>query len=101
MTKSDLIELLAGRAGRSRRDTEAAVNAVFDTLAGALSKSERVEIRGFGAFGIRRRGARPGRNPRTGAQVAVPERKSPFFTVAKELRARVNNGHGGRNGDGK
>jgi integration host factor subunit beta len=94
MTKSDLIDLLAGRAGRSRREAEAAVNAVFDTLADALAREERVEIRGFGAFGIRKRGARPGRNPRTGASVAVPERKSAFFTVARELKARVNNGHG-------
>ena len=90
MTKRDLIEEVAQQYPRfSRRDVEVMVNAVFDSMTEALAKGERIEIRGFGSFMIKQRAARDGRNPRTGAIVAVAAKKVPLFKVGKELRLRV------------
>ena len=91
MTKSQLIEAVSARVPHvHKKDVEAAVNAVFDSMIEALDREERIEIRGFGSFIVRRRGARQGRNPKTGEQVIVPTRRSPFFAVGKELRERIN-----------
>lgn len=93
MTKSELIELVAGRAPNfPKRDVEMIVNTMFDTMTVALARRERIEIRGFGSFVAKERRARDGRNPRTGAKVAVPNKHVPFFTAGKELRERVNDG---------
>lgn len=90
MTKRDLIEEVAQHYPRfSRRDAEVMVNAVFDSMTEALAKSERIEIRGFGSFIVKHRPAREGRNPRTGAVVAVAAKRVPLFKVGKELRLRV------------
>ena len=90
MTKRDLIEEVAQNYPRfSRRDAEVMVNAVFDSMTEALAKAERIEIRGFGSFIVKDRPAREGRNPRTGAVVAVAAKKVPLFKVGKELRLRV------------
>jgi integration host factor subunit beta len=90
VTKRDLIEEVAQQYPRfSRRDAEVMVNAVFDSMTEALAKGERIEIRGFGSFMIKQRAAREGRNPRTGAVVAVAAKKVPLFKVGKELRLRV------------
>lgn len=90
MTKRDLIEELGQLYPRfSRRDAEVMVNTVFDGLAEALRRGERVEIRGFGSFVVKQRQAREGRNPKTGSRVAVAAKRVPFFKVGKELRARV------------
>ena len=90
MTKRDLIDELAGHyPGFSRREVEVMVNAVIDSLADALQRGERIEIRGFGSFVVKQREARDGRNPRTGRQVAVAAKRVPFFKVGKELRLRV------------
>lgn len=90
MTKTQLIEFIARRAAHlPQRELEAAINAVFDLMGEALTKEERIEIRGFGCFAVRTRHARPGRNPKTGAKVQVPERKMLTFTVGKELKARI------------
>jgi integration host factor subunit beta len=90
VTKRDLIEEVAQQYPRfSRRDTEVMVNAVFDSMTDALAKGERIEIRGFGSFIVKQRAAREGRNPRTGALVAVAAKKVPLFKVGKELRLRV------------
>lgn len=90
MTKSGLVEALARACGLTQEASEAAVTEVFESIAGALASGERVELRGFGTFGIRRRPLRVGRNPRTGAPVTLPERAVPFFRMGKELRRRIN-----------
>ena len=90
MTKRDLIEELARLHPRySRRDAEVMVNAVFDSVGDALRRGDRVEIRGFGSFMVRRRQAREGRNPKSGRQIKVSAKRVPFFKVGKELRIRV------------
>ncbi len=91
MTKSQLIEIIGQRVpAMPGRSVEAVVNTVFGAMAGALANGERIEIRGFGIFGIKVRPAKLGRNPKTGAKVQVPERKSPFFVVGKDLKDRLN-----------
>lgn len=93
MTKRDLIEEVAQHYPRfSRRDAEVIVNAVFDSMTASLAKMERIEIRGFGSFIVKHRPAREGRNPRTGAVVAVAAKKVPLFKVGRDLRLRVD-GH--------
>ncbi|MGH8011767.1 MAG: HU family DNA-binding protein, partial [Candidatus Binataceae bacterium] len=66
------------------------VNAMFDAMASVLARGERIEIRGFGSFDVKERRARRGRNPRTGALVAVDAKRIPFFRAGKELRVEVN-----------
>ncbi len=91
MTKSELIdELTAQTPEISRRDMEIIVNAVFDTMTLSLAQHDRIEIRGFGSFIAKQRGARAARNPRTGEKVTVPKKWVPFFNVGKELRERIN-----------
>ena len=90
MTKRDLIEEVVRRYPRySRRDAEVIVNAVFGSMAEALRHGQRIEIRGFGSFVVKRRRAREGRNPKTGRIVSVPAKHVPFFKVGKELKLRV------------
>jgi integration host factor subunit beta len=90
MTKRDLIdEVLKVFPRFSRRDAEVMVNAVFDSMTEALTRGDRIEIRGFGSFVVKRRQAREGRNPKTGAVVEVHAKRVPFFKVGKELRLRV------------
>ncbi|HZL58739.1 MAG TPA: integration host factor subunit beta [Stellaceae bacterium] len=91
MTKSELIQRLAERNPHLyQRDVERIVSTVFDEISAALSRGDRVELRGFGAFSVKRRGARLGRNPRTGESVQVGEKHIPFFKTGKELRERLN-----------
>jgi integration host factor subunit beta len=91
MTKSELIQHLAERNPHLyQRDVERIVSTIFDEIAAALSRGDRVELRGFGAFSVKRRGARMGRNPRTGESVQVGEKHIPFFKTGKELRERLN-----------
>jgi integration host factor subunit beta len=93
MTRSELItELAAANPHLTARDAELIVAAIFDEITAALSRGERVELRGFGAFTVKHRNARTGRNPRTGAAVPVEEKAVPFFKAGKELRERVNRG---------
>tara|TARA_A200000113_G_scaffold148546_1_gene133839 strand:+ start:246 stop:482 length:237 start_codon:yes stop_codon:yes gene_type:complete len=73
-----------------QRDVERIVNTVFDEITNAMSNGDRVELRGFGAFSVKRRDARVGRNPRTGASVDVEEKHVPFFKTGKLLRDRLN-----------
>ena len=90
MTKRGLIDELVALYPRfSRRDAEVMVGAVFESLADALRRGERIEIRGFGSFVVKHREARDGRTPRTGQRVAVSATRVPFFKVGKELRVRV------------
>jgi len=90
VTKSELIDRVTRRVeGHSRARVEGAVNAIFAAMTESLLSDERIEIRGFGSFVVRQRRPRMGRNPKTGAAVAIPARRTPFFTVGKELRERV------------
>ncbi len=91
MTKSELIARLAEKNPTLYyRDLELLVNTVFDTISDALEKGDRVELRGFGAFSLRNRKARQGRNPRTGETVQVSAKKMPFFKMGKGLKDRLN-----------
>jgi integration host factor subunit beta len=96
MTKSELIaELATANPHLTARDVETIVATVFNEITAALARGERVELRGFGAFSVKKRDARLGRNPRTGASVDVDEKAVPFFKAGKELRERVNRGKRG------
>jgi integration host factor subunit beta len=90
MTKSELIEAIAGRASLTKARAEQAVNCVFDAMTEALQRGEGIEIRGFGSFTVRPYKPYSGRNPRTGQAVMVPAKRLPFFKVGKELRELVN-----------
>lgn len=91
MTKSDLIKRLAdANPHLYMRDIERIVGTVFEEISAALTRGDRVELRGFGAFSTRARSARTGRNPRTGDEVRVPDKVVPYFKTGKELRERLN-----------
>ena len=93
MTKSELIMRLAERNPHLfHRDVERIVTTIFDEITDALARGDRVELRGFGAFSITPRAARPGRHTRTGESVAVIEKTVPFFKTGKQLRERLNTG---------
>lgn len=91
MIKSELVQVITERNPHLyQRDVENIVNAIFDEITDALARGDRVELRGFGAFSVKNRPARIGRNPRTGAKVSVEEKWVPFFKTGKELRERLN-----------
>jgi integration host factor subunit beta len=91
MTKSELILRLAERNPHLyQRDVERIVSTIFEEIAAALARGDRVELRGFGAFSIKERNARVGRNPRTGEAVQVSRKSVPFFKTGKDLRDRLN-----------
>jgi integration host factor subunit beta len=93
MIKSELVARLAERYPHLyHRDVERIVSTVLDEISSALANGDRVELRGFGAFSVKVRPARQGRNPRTGETVSVEEKRVPFFRTGKELRERLNNG---------
>ena len=93
MTRAELIaELAASNPHLRQEDAELIVAAIFDQITAALARGERVELRGFGAFTVKQRPARIGRNPRTGAVVAVGEKTKPSFKAGKEMRDRLNGG---------
>ena len=93
MLRSELIEKLAAEYDHLTPEvTERIVAVILDEIADALARGDRVELRGFGAFSVRERDARKGRNPRTGEAVSVPSKRVPFFKPGKELRTRVNGG---------
>ncbi len=90
MTKRELIEeVINARSHLPRREVEALVNGVFGSLSEALARGERIEIRGFGSFIVKRRNAREGLNPKTGEVVAVNAKRVAFFKAGKELKERV------------
>jgi integration host factor subunit beta len=91
MIKSELVHRIASQNPHLyQRDIEKVVNAIFDEMVEALRRGDRVELRGFGAFSAKLREARQGRNPRTGAVVAVGRKAVPLFKTGKEMRARLN-----------
>ncbi len=91
MIKSELVQKIADKNPHLyHRDVERIVNRVFDEIIDAMKQGNRVELRGFGAFSVKERNARLGRNPRTGESVDVTEKRVPFFKTGKELRQRLN-----------
>lgn len=91
MTKSELIlEIAEAHPNLLLKHIEAIVSTIFDEIERALAEGDRVELRGFGAFYVKNRKARTGRNPRTGETVSVEEKYVPFFKTGKELRERIN-----------
>ncbi|HMN37124.1 MAG TPA: integration host factor subunit beta [Hyphomicrobium sp.] len=97
MIKSELVQrIAAANPHLYHRDVERIVNVIFDEIVDALSRGDRVELRGFGAFTVKHRAARQGRNPRTGSTVSVAEKFVPFFKTGKELRDRLNNKETGK-----
>ena len=89
MNRSELGDSVAIQHDLSRRAADAAVNAIFATITGAIVDEERVEIRGFGSFTTRTYAPYVGRNPRTGEPVQVAPKRLPYFKVGKDLRIRV------------
>src|SRR5262249_41518983 len=89
VTKSELIELLARKANLTKKKAEELVNTIFDAFFMAMVKGDRIEIRGFGSWFVKNYKSYVGRNPKTGADVFVPEKKLPFFKVGKELKKRI------------
>ncbi|MCK0096475.1 integration host factor subunit beta [Yoonia sp. F2084L] len=93
MIRSELIQKLADENPHLyQRDVEKIVNTIFEEVIEAMARGDRVELRGFGAFSVKKRDQRIGRNPRTGEAVAVEEKHVPFFKTGKLLRDRLNGG---------
>jgi len=91
LTRSELIAKLAAQnPSLYHRDLESLVGTILEEISAALERGDRVELRGFGAFSVRHRKARMGRNPRTGSSVQVSEKKVPFFKMGKGMRERLN-----------
>ncbi len=94
MNKSELVEVLAARAGIPQNKAEEVVNTIFAAMTDALVRGRRIEIRGFGSFVNKRYEPYVGRNPKTGAAIEVKGKTVPFFKVGKELKDRVNDSSG-------
>ncbi|MDH5453184.1 MAG: integration host factor subunit beta [Paracoccaceae bacterium] len=93
MIRSELIQKISEENPHLfQRDVERIVNTIFEEIVEAMARGDRVELRGFGAFSVKRRDARTGRNPRTGESVKVEEKHVPFFKTGKLLRDRLNGG---------
>jgi len=93
MLRSELVEIIAKENEELRlTDAERVVDVIFDEIVDAMARGDRVELRGFGVFSARKRDARAGRNPRTGASVDVEAKTIPFFKAGKQIRGRLNEG---------
>jgi integration host factor subunit beta len=90
VTKADLVEEVIRSTDLPRKESEAIVETIFDSIIQALQTGDKIEIRGFGSFRTRQRRGRVGRNPKTGAKVEVPPKRIPFFKPSKELKDFVN-----------
>jgi integration host factor subunit beta len=91
VTKAELVEEVTKVTELARKESEAAVETIFESIISALQGDDKIEIRGFGSFRTRERRGRNGRNPKTGEKVDVPAKKIPFFKPSKELKDFVNN----------
>lgn len=90
MNKNELITAVAEKAGISKKDSEAAVNAVIETITEAMASGDKVQIVGFGSFEVKIRAARTGRNPQTNEAIEIPACKAPVFKAGKALKDSVN-----------
>jgi integration host factor subunit beta len=90
MTKADLVDDVANAAELTKKDAERLVEIVFESIIESLNQGEKIELRGFGSFRVRERGARRGRNPKTGQPVSIPAKRVPYFKAGKELKELIN-----------
>jgi integration host factor subunit beta len=90
MTKAELVEDVAREAEMTKKDAERLVEIVFESIIDTLNQGEKIELRGFGSFRVRERGARRGRNPKTGDPVSIPAKRVPYFKPGKELKELIN-----------
>ena len=95
MTKAELVEDVARAAELTKKDAERLVEIVFESIIDTLNQGEKIELRGFGSFRVRERGARRGRNPKTGDPVDIPAKRVPYFKPGKELKELINEEEGG------
>lgn len=93
MTKAELVEDVARAAELTKKDAERLVEIVFESIVDTLNQGEKIELRGFGSFRVRERGARRGRNPKTGDPVNIPAKRVPYFKPGKELKELINEDH--------
>ena len=89
MNKADLVSVVAEKTGLTKKDTEKAINALFDTVSDTLVQGEKVQLVGFGSFEVKPRAARIGRNPKTKESIQIPASKSPIFKAGKALKDAV------------
>jgi DNA-binding protein HU-beta len=89
MNKADLVDHVVNETGMTKKESEKAINAVFDGITSALAKGDKVQLVGFGTFEVRERQAREGRNPSTGEKIAIAASKAPAFKAGKALKDRV------------
>lgn len=87
--KADLVDKVADKTGLTKKDSNAAVEAVFDSIQEFLAEAEKVQLIGFGTFEVRERAARKGRNPQTGEEIQIPATKVPAFKAGKNLKEAV------------
>ena len=90
MNKADLVNAIATKTGASKKASEEALNALVDSITGALKKGDKVQLVGFGSFEVKKRAARKGRNPQTGEEIKIPASKAPAFKAGKALKDAVN-----------
>ena len=90
MTKADLVNDVANAAELTKKDAERLVELVFESIIESLNQGEKIELRGFGSFRVRERGARRGRSPKTGEPVSIPAKRVPYFKAGKELKELIN-----------
>ena len=90
MTQAELVDQVSRVSALTRQHSEVIVDAVFSSIVDALQKGDKIELRGFGSFRVRKRDSRTGRNPKTGAGVVVPAKRVPHFKAGKELRELIN-----------
>ncbi len=98
MTKAELVEDVARAAELTKKDAERLVEIVFESIIDTLNQGEKIELRGFGSFRVRERGARRGRNPKTGDPVNIPAKRVPYFKPGKELKELINEGQAASSG---
>jgi integration host factor subunit beta len=92
MTKAELVEDVAKATELTKKESERLVELVFESIVETLNQGEKIELRGFGSFRVRERGARRGRNPKTGDPVNIPAKRVPYFKPGKELKELINEG---------
>jgi nucleoid DNA-binding protein len=91
MTKQEIVDQVSAATGLTKVETEAVMNGVMTTIIESLTRNERVELRGFGSFGVKHRLPKKARNPGTGEAIYLPERYVPTFKPSKQMRLEVNN----------
>jgi nucleoid DNA-binding protein len=89
MTKQQLVEKVAEKAGKSRSETESVLELLLSTISDGLQAGERIDLRGFGSFSVKEKKARQGRNPRTGEAIAIPAKRDAGFKAGKELVVKL------------